>query len=178
MFIALTEVIDIIITIFAIGYLAMGIFRRERYYFSVEDFKNEFWQSCLVVSPAIILHELAHKTVATLLGFEAVYHANFLGLAIGILLKNLGLPIIFIPAYVSTIPTATAIAGKGALIIISLSGPLTNLVLYFVSGLFLKSEKYAQQAFISRTVNLWLFIFNMLPIFGTDGMQALRVLLS
>jgi len=178
MFLDFAELFDMIITILAIGYLVMGIFRRERYYFSVDDLKNDFWESCLLVSPAIILHELAHKITATAFGFEAVYHANFFGLAVGVIFKYLGLPIIFIPAYVSIIPTASAVLTKWAFFITALSGPLTNLALFAVSSFFLKNEKYARQAYIVRTVNIWLFLFNLIPLPGTDGMQALRALFS
>jgi len=172
---SLTEIIEMIITVFAIGYLAMGIIVGKSYYFGVEDLKKRFLKSALIVSPAVIFHEIGHKIAAIATGNFAVYHANYFGLFIGVLAKTIGFPIIFIPAYVSINFTNYTRINH---FLISISGPLVNFLMFLGSSLYLKYKKDIESElyealFITKQVNLWLIIFNLLPFPGTDGFQAL-----
>jgi Zn-dependent protease len=130
---------------------------------------------------SIVLHELGHKFVAMASGFNAVYHANYSGLALGIILRFFSLPLFFVPAYVS-------ISGSGSVIgyfFTALAGPLTNLSIYGICTLLL--TKFSGKEFVIenarfinslRLINMWLGIFNLLPIPGTDGFNALVSLRS
>ena len=99
---SLQEIIEIVITILVVGYLFMDFARRPKLEFwEEEDRKKLFLNSCLMVIPSIIFHELAHKFTAIAFGYVAVFHAFYGGLLLGIILKNFRMPVFFIPAYVS-----------------------------------------------------------------------------
>ena len=64
----LVEIFELIITVFAIGYIFSGFIRKPAHplkillknrYFNWEDTKY----SAMIVAPAVILHELGHKFV-------------------------------------------------------------------------------------------------------------------
>lgn len=164
----LFEIIDIIITIVAAGYILQPLTRN-----------NKLKQSFAFAAIGIVFHELGHKFTALASGFNAVYHANFMGLGFGLLLRFLGLPVFFVPAYVS-------ISGNGPVIgylFTALAGPLTNLAVYGVSMLLLTKFSHVKWVqdnaeFINtlRVINLWLGIINLIPIPGTDGFNALNSL--
>ena len=95
----------------------------------------------LSIFAAVLLHELAHTAVAKKLKHpvDHVYLDVFNGAA--------------------AIDT-TYMAYKDTILIV-LGGPLSNLVLYFI-GYYLGLD-------IFSSVNLFLFIFNILPIYPMDG---------
>lgn len=180
MIFSITEIIEMIITVLAIGYLAMGIIVGKNYYFGIEDVKKRFLKSTMIVSPAVIFHEIGHKVAAIATGNIAVYHANYFGLFLGIMAKTIGFPIIFIPAYVSI---QFSNYSKINHFLISIAGPLVNFLMFIGSSLYLKYKKDIESdlfeaLFITKQVNLWLMIFNLLPLPGTDGFQALTSLFS
>ena len=108
-------------------------------------------------------------------------------LGIGILLKLMNFNFIFfVPAYVSSYcpqaaTTAFCVAGSQGFLVptdfaaamLSVAGPLTNCILWIVSALVLKfglvKGKWIPLVAISKNVNMFLFIFNMIPIPGFDG---------
>ncbi|HLE06479.1 MAG TPA: hypothetical protein VI790_03935 [Candidatus Nanoarchaeia archaeon] len=163
------ELIDIVITIVIAGYILQPLVRG--------SIKNSF----ILAGASIVLHELGHKFIAMSAGFSAVYHANYSGLGLGLILRMFGAPVFFVPAYVS-------ISGTGSMIgylFTALAGPLTNLVLFLVCSLLL--NKFNEVKWVQnndeliaslRIINMWLAIINILPIPGTDGFNALRSLLS
>lgn len=157
------EVLEMVITVVMVGY----IFARTTAW-------NDLKFSMIIVAPSIILHELAHKFTALATGNLAVYHANYFWLLFGIALKTIGMPIVFVPAYVSV-----GFLNYSPLIhfLIAIAGPLTNAVLFAVSALVIKydlvSETKMPIFYFLKRINMLLFLFNLIPIPGTDGYQAI-----
>jgi len=166
---SLFEVLDIIITVVIAGYILQPLV------------KNNIKNSFVLAGASIVLHELGHKFVAISAGFSAVYHANYSGLGLGLILRMFGAPVFFVPAYVS-------ISGSGHVIgylLTALAGPLTNLSLFLITTLLLTKfnevkwvQKNDELIASLRMINMWLAIINILPIPGTDGFNALRSLVN
>jgi Zn-dependent protease len=122
-----------------------------------------------VAAPAVIFHELAHKFLALYYGFSATYVASWWGLGIGLMLRFLA------PGWIFFIPGYVSISGLGTHLqygLTAIAGPLTNLILFGIFWLLLKKDiapKYSAIWHIAKQINLWLFVFNMLPIPGMDG---------
>ncbi len=157
------EIIDVLATILLAGFILQPLSRNLK-------------QSFALAGLSIVLHELGHKFTALAFGFNAVYHASYAGLGLGLLLRFIGVPVFFVPAYVS-------ISGPGVPIgytLTALAGPLVNITLYFLSYLAL-SKLYANEWVIQHSdflkslmiINLWLGIINLIPFPGTDGFNAL-----
>ncbi|MBS3167663.1 hypothetical protein J4216_00885 [Candidatus Woesearchaeota archaeon] len=174
-FISLIEIIHIAIVILGVGYIFTGLLPLRITKNVLDSYTKkfnwkEFWFACLVASPGIILHEMAHKFVALGLGLQALFQVSYFGLALGIILKilNTGF-IILAPGYV-LISGATTLES----ILTAAAGPLTNLILWVAGFLIIKHSKKLsrkQAIFWSLTaeINKWLFIFNILPIPPLDG---------
>lgn len=171
MMITLNEIIDIFIMTLALGFIFSGLFQRRRFIglkhrFDFEGFKF----ATMVTAPAVVFHELGHKFVAIVFGINAVFHAAYFWLFMGVALKLANFPFIFfIPGYV-TYPTGIGTNLQNALI--ALAGPLTNLVIFIVASLLLKRVKKKKQfllVYLTKQINLFLFIFNMIPIPPFDG---------
>lgn len=105
---------------------------------------------------AILLHEMSHAYVATKKGYRV--H----GIEIGLFSGSASID--------SNMHERDAIP-------ITAAGPLSNLILYFIG--FMISFVYTNQ-FINAfmMVNMFLFIFNILPIYPMDGGRMLRDFLS
>lgn len=175
----LIEVVELVITVFALGYIFSGFIQKPMHpikmllknrFFDWEDVKY----SALVVAPAVILHELGHKFIGLALGYEAIFHASYVGLAIGAFLRIIGSPFLFfIPGWVSIPGAATA---SFDFAVIALAGPAVNLILYFISWGLLVSNKYPKfntAFYLSKQINLLLFAFNMIPFSIFDGAKIL-----
>ena len=181
MILSIKEIVDIIIMTLAVGYIFMDIFKIRR----KEVFTGKFdWQSlkyaCLITAPALILHEFAHKLFALGYGLEPVFHAAYIWLAIGISLKLLRTGFIFfVPAYISICEPGTVCnISKFGFAMIALAGPVTNFALFLGSLLILKffDDKLSDNArmllYFTKQINLLLFVFNMLPLPGFDGLKV------
>jgi len=178
MIISLKEILDILLMSVIVGYIFMGIFK-----FSQDKFQTGFdWKSfkfaILVTAPAIILHELGHKFTALVFGFTATFHAAYPWLGIGVLLRLLHTGFIFfVPAYVQIGCTA-----KDCVIpplqssAIAFAGPFVNLTIFFICWILLKRKDLTKNTklvlHITKQINLFLFIFNMLPIPMFDGYKV------
>ena len=167
MFISITEILDILVTTVAAGFIFMNMLREPGG--EAGTFAERLLFSILVAAPAIILHELGHKFVALGLGYTATFHAAYTWLGIGIVLRLINFPfLLIVPAYVSIIGAS---GFKSALV--AGAGPAVNALLWLVSALLLKFGKFSRRTeailYYSRTINMFLFIFNMLPIPGFDG---------
>lgn len=177
---SIREFIDLIVMTLAVGYIFHDVFRVvpsnpvERYLNKRKGFLwNDFWFACGVVAPAIILHELGHKFVALSFGLSATFEAAYIWLLIGIALKLMKFNFIFfVPAFVSIMGAATQ--GESALV--AFAGPGVNLVLFLVSWFVIyEAQRFhltprARYYFtLSKQINLFLFVFNMLPIPLFDG---------
>jgi len=166
----LKELFDVLIMTVVVGYIFMDMFRSQQFGFD----KKAFLFACLVTGPALILHELGHKFVALGFGLDATFHAAYFWLIFGIVLKMLRFGFIFfVPAYVSI--------GNGAVTplasaLIAFAGPGINLALFLLAWALLKQKKMKKSTFIflqvTKQINLFLFIFNMLPIPPFDGFKV------
>lgn len=144
----------------------------------VSDEKERYKLAGMVAIPCLVLHELMHKFVAISFGYAATYHANIFGLFIGVAFKTLGLPIFFIPAYVSV---NSLFANNLQMILISLAGPFANIVLFGISYAiepYIKKRNHLIVLYLTRRINLILLVLNILPIPGTDGFNALSNILA
>jgi Zn-dependent protease len=180
MFITLMEIFDVILMTFVIGFVFMKTFRPVK---KTEDILDKYlkkamrfdwhalWFAAMVTAPAIILHELGHKLTALSFGLSAEFHAAYFWLALAIVLRLVNFPFIFfVPAYTSISGNAT-IAQQ---VWTAFAGPGVNLVLFLTAYIVLKSHKNisitaAHFWTLTRDINLFLFIFNMIPIPGFDG---------
>ncbi len=136
--------------------------------FNWEDFKF----AALVTAPGIVLHELGHKFVALFMGLTAEFHASYFGLFLGVFLKLISSPfIIFAPGYVMLAGTdITPIQS----FLTSFAGPFMNLSLFFVAYLILNrknnlTRKQAITLYLTKQINLFLFMFNLIPLPPFDG---------
>ncbi len=179
------EIIDLVLMTFFVGYIFSGIIpvRRESYdplvhYKRGFDFEGLKF-AIMATAPAIILHELAHKFVALGFGLDAIFYAfyrNSFTLILGVMtiiskLTGFGF-MFFVPGFVG-------ISGNGTQLqfaLAALAGPLVNLILWLSAWYLLKNKKYKKNHYLllvlTSRINMFLFIFNMLPIPGFDGYKV------
>ncbi len=172
--ISFIEIVNIIIATLVVGYIFTGLFNiRKRdvldAYIKRFDWRD-FWFSCMVAAPGIILHEMAHKFVALGFGLGAVFHISSFGLVLGVLLKLFGSGfIILAPGYVEIFG-----ANSSQMIITAFAGPFMNLLMWGLAFFVLKYKKNITRKeailwSLGSHINKWLFIFNILPIPPLDG---------
>ncbi len=164
------EILDILITVVAGSFIFSGLVEviKKR-----ETLAERLLLSAAIVGPSIILHELGHKFAALSLGLQATFHASYLWLAIGVVLKLVSFPFIFlVPAYVSIIGTATPMEFAWT----AFAGPMVNGILFLVCFILLKARSWSMDTTIllhaSQNINLFLFVFNLIPIPGFDGAKV------
>ncbi len=131
--------------------------------------------SAITVGTGFFLHELGHKIVAQKFGCFAEFRAFYSMLGIAVLLSFSG--------FVFAAPGAVMIAGRPGPKqngLISLAGPLVNLVLAFVflivgivsiglgAGTF-----WPMLAGYGFLINTWIALFNLIPIGNFDGIKIL-----
>ena len=180
-FITPMEIIDIIIMTLAIGFIFKDWFKKpvvyhddpyaayqkQRKFINWDDFKF----AIIVTAPAIIFHELGHKFVAMSMGLYATFHAAYTWLGLGIVLKVMGAPFVFfIPAYVAHSAAASPLQSA----LIAFAGPAVNLLLWLGAAYILKNSKKLSSLqhgilVLTKKINMFLFIFNMIPIPPFDG---------
>ncbi len=141
-------------------------------YLSLEE---TFLVAVVTIGVGFILHEMMHKFIAERRGFRAEFRMwlNGLGLA---LFSALFFGIVF------AAPGATYFTGFGVSKkengIISLAGPLTNvaIALLFFPLLFLNTGNVMilEVGYLGCYINLFLAMFNMLPIYVLDGAKVWR----
>ena len=180
------EILDLILMTFFVGYIFSGMVpvRREEHYDPLTHYKRGFdWEglkfAIMATAPAVILHELMHKFVALGFGLDAVFYAFYrstftlmLGI-FSIIAKITGFGFIFfVPGYVG-------ISGNGTHLQFALTafaGPFVNLVLWILPWYLLKYKIYKKKHYLllvlTQRINMFLFIFNMLPIPGFDGYKV------
>jgi len=189
----LIEIVEIAITTLLIGYIFSGFIRkpmspldkilglgRKKKLFDWGDLKY----AAMITAPAIILHELGHKFAGIAFGVPAFYHGVLTGgstivvmniFAIILRVISAGF-IFFVPGYVAVEQSVDAITMGW----IAFAGPAVNLALWFISKRMLESGKYRawhRELAISKMINMWLFIFNMLPFGPLDGAKVFRGLM-
>jgi Zn-dependent protease len=179
----LLEIIDLIIMVLAIGFIFSRLFRRKPVrsstyepldYYTKKQKKSYFWEDLkygiIIAAPAVVFHELAHKFAAIGFGATATLHAPYLMYAIAIALVLFNSPLVFfVGGYVSH----TALAALPSAIV-AFAGPFVNLVFWLGIKPILKTKygkKHMQVLLTISRLNMFLFIFNMIPIPGFDGFQ-------
>ena len=183
--ITLPEIVDIIVMTVAIGYIFSKFFKRapqEGYdpltYYRKNPILEDIKYGAMIAAPAVVLHELAHKFTAMGFGASATLHApSFFGIPYGmyllvILLIHLNFPILFfVGGYVSH----TALPPLASSMV-AFSGPLINLVLWLGGMSLIKykliDRKYYMTIGMMAKLNMFFFIFNMIPLPGFDGFSV------
>ena len=186
MMFSLNEILDIVIMTLAIGFIFKDFFHftpkvevlTPEHYLGLAGKKmfrwSDFWFAAAVVAPSIILHEFGHKFVAIAFGMVATFQAAYFWLVAGLVLKLMGVGFIFfVPAFTSIIGAGTNLQFTA----ISFAGPAVNLVIWLASLVILKTNKNLKKntyhfLFLIKRINMFLFIFNMLPIPGFDGWRV------
>jgi len=128
--------------------------------------------SAVTVGIGFLFHEMGHKFVAQRYGCFAEFRANNFMLLVAILTSFLGV--------VFAAPGAVMIAGhvgKERNGKISLAGPATNFVLaiIFIGLSFIFTEGFlARIISFGVLVNVWLGLFNLIPVWLLDGKKILH----
>lgn len=171
MIISPQELFDITVITLAVGFIFKDFFKGAYSTSGERGFQwNDFWFAVAITAPAIVLHEVGHKIAALFFGMNPVLHASYGFLALGIILKmiNFGF-IFFVPGYVSHI--ASSIPWHNSLV--AFAGPFVNLILLGTAVIIYKNNiggsKWYKIAYLTAKINMFLFIFNMLPIPPFDG---------
>lgn len=180
MVVSFAELGDMVIMVAALGYIFMDILKRPAHAYDPMRPQRGFDMaafkfSCLVVAPGILLHELGHKFVAIAYGLTATFHASIVGLALGIFLKliNSGI-IVFVPGFVSISPATPMQTAVTAF-----AGPFMNLLLALGAWFVLANYKNLKSKtkfilILTKRINFFLFIFNMIPLGIFDGAKVFR----
>jgi len=132
-----------------------------------------FLVSALTVGVGFLFHELAHKIVAQRYGCFAEFRANFQMLLLAIVMSFFG--------FLFAAPGAVVILGNRRINdkangIISAAGPLMNfaLALLFIPLMMLSNPLMHMIGSYGFTINAFLGLFNLIPIWMFDGAKVLR----
>ena len=131
------------------------------------SFLFRLFAAAITVGVGFLLHELGHKVVAQRYGIRAEFHAFNRMLLLAIAMSFFGV--------VFAAPGAVMILGrttKEQYGKISVIGPIINLVLAvcFLPLIFLLTMPALKQiASYGFTINAWLGLFNLIPVWEFDG---------
>jgi len=149
-----------------------------------------FLISAIGVGTGFLLHEMAHKYAAQRYGYWAEYRANFTGLIMVVILAFAGFifaaPGAVMIRKISAAPDVWQDPASHELLeekakreelVISLAGPMTNIVLVFFFFLLMatgttKVGLGASAASFALFINLSLAAFNLLPFGPLDGKKV------
>lgn len=133
-------------------------------------FQTALIASLITVGTGFVLHELAHRFVALKFGALAEFRAWTTGLIFALITAFFGF-LFAAPGAVYIFKENLTARENG---IISIAGPLTNLVIgFFFLGVALFSSGMIQTIFlIGSQINFYLGFFNMLPLFVLDGKKV------
>jgi Zn-dependent protease len=179
MVISLMEIVDILAMTIAVGWIFRDIFSQ---YLPGASRKDLYIVAALATAPGIIVHELGHKFVALAFGYTAVFNAAYPMLVLGIIMKYVFGFVFFVPAYVSigcvgfcTIPPLSSS-------LIAFAGPAVNGLMWIGCKIAVDKGNFSKKTMLvlagSRTINGFLFIFNMLPVPLFDGFKVYQGILS
>lgn len=184
-FFSITEIFNSIVLAAGIGYIFKDMFTKDKVSYTGFVIQQSPYKPYLLaiyaVFPAILIHELFHKFTALYFGAGAIFHTSYIFLAIGILLKLVGSPFLIIaPAYVAITGHITGLQSA----LIAFAGPFANFLLWILASIMLnprikafswvrKNEDAYTVIVAMRRINIFLAIFNIIPIPGFDGYQTL-----
>lgn len=149
-----------------------------------------FLISAIGVGTGFLLHEMAHKFAAQRYGYWAEYRANFTGLIMVVILAFAGFifaaPGAVMIRKISVAPDVWQDPASHELLeekakreelVISLAGPMTNIVLVFFFFLLMATGATkvgfgASAASFALFINLSLAAFNLLPFGPLDGKKV------
>jgi Zn-dependent protease len=160
------EVRDIVIAWSALG---LAFYFAYRGYFSNVGVSTGLAISLATVGSGFVLHELSHKFVAERYGYWAEFRMWPMGILIALATSLIGF-IFAAPGatYISGLSVSESQNGK-----ISLAGPLTNVAVALIFLPFIYAAgPFALLGFIGFSVNMFLAVFNMLPIMPLDGAKV------
>ncbi len=184
MLFTINELIDLVIMVLAIGYIFSSYFKREPtegydplVYYKKSSFFEDLKQGIIVAAPAIVLHELMHKFVAMGFGVQATLHAPLGWYVIVVVMRLLNFPLLFFVGGYVTHPIMPPLQSS----IVSLAGPFTNLLLYLICLAIVRfkivERKHYNIIGMAGKLNLFLFAFNLIPLPGFDGYNAIMDLI-
>jgi Zn-dependent protease len=162
------EIIDLIIASFTLA-LAFTIIIRESFGFNI----GTFLFSSILIIPAFIIHELAHKFVAQHYGYVAAFIKFDIGLFIALLSSLFG--------FIFAAPGAVFIShvrSKDHILKISIAGPIINIIFAIMGLLIFIFSNNPLALIISFYVfhlNSVLAFFNLLPIPPLDGFKIFSI---
>lgn len=163
--------ISLCFTIVLGNYSLLDYIITKQYNFTWATFFKQFGLSLIITATSFIVHELAHKYMAIHLGANGRFIMWPVFLVAGVILAGL-LGVVFLA------PGAVYIFGKQHSIkddgLISLAGPATNLImafLFFIAALFGAPAIIVSYGLL---INLWIALFNLIPIGPLDGSKIIR----
>ncbi len=143
-------------------------------FFNISNLLISFPIALIAVGTGFVLHELAHREAAKYYGFHSEYRAWYQGLVIAV-----ALAIITQGSFIFAAPGATYFFAEKVSVkqngIISLSGPITNLVLGLLLMLIANMFKgdFLNTVFsLAGQINFFFALFNLLPILMLDGSKV------
>ena len=146
---------------------------------SVDMLVLTFVVAVITVGLSFVLHELAHKFMAIRYGYWAEFRKNTQMLLIAVVVAVVT-GIVFAAPGATLINTAGREMTKKENGVISLAGPLTNLILAvpfivcLIAGVLLGGASISALGMVGFQVNAMLAFFNMLPVGPLDGRKILR----
>ncbi len=127
----------------------------------------------ITVGTGFVLHELAHKFVAMRFGGYAEFKMWLQGLVMALAFSVFGFVFVAPGAVYIYAPRITKMQNG----LISLAGPLTNLALSVVflavAAIFPLDVGGMNVWYFASKINVWLGMFNMIPIFPLDGSKIM-----
>ena len=143
-------------------------------FFNISNLLISFPIALIAVGTGFVLHELAHREAAKHYGFHSEYRAWYQGLVIAV-----GLAIITQGSFIFAAPGATYFFAEKVSVkqngIISLAGPVTNLVLglllMMIATMF-KGDFLNTVFSLAGQINFFFALFNLLPILMLDGSKV------
>mgnify|MGYP001593606611 FL=1 len=167
------EILSIFVVIAAVAYIFSGLVPKKDP-FSIKPGWEELKLAAMVAAPAVLVHEMFHKFTAMSFGIPAFFQAWWFGLGLAAVLKAVGSPFMIIaPGYVLMPAIATPLQST----LIAFAGPFANLLMWLGSAWLLNRKKAFRRKtsiflMISKQINKYLFIFNLIPIPGFDGFHV------